>query len=276
MLKIADYVIDVELSATPTFENEATSYPTEAGVDFTDHVRSLPTGLNVEGIVSDTPVDSFVVTQREIDGETGGETPSRSAYTRLLEIHQRKEPVTVTCSLGTFDDMVMLTFEPKRVGGSIQFTASFRFLNIIENERTMVRVAVPRAANKDKIKKPATFLESDRNNEQHINRVIVPAGTHKGTSMYVYDETHPDPSKRGKLVEDEVINKTIKDTGAVRVKYVNGQAVPYDDKDYQPYVTKSRYQKERPWWPDDDNVQLPLTDKQANPNALPGLGRGNF
>lgn len=275
MLAIDGYVIDVELKATPTFENEATSYPVERDVEFTDHVREIPTGLDVEGIVSDTPVNSFVTLQREIDGvmidpdtgELGGQGPSRDAYQRLLAIHRSKEPVTVNCSLGAFDDMVMLTFAPERVGGSIHFTATFRFLRIIENERSIVHVAVPRAANKDTtVKKPATVLESDRNNAQGIRRDVIQSGELKGTSVYYYDENHP---KAGQKVPDSVIVKTAHDTDAVAVKYVNGQAVPLDPKDYQPYTPR----KERPFWPDDDHVVDPGSPRNNNLPNLPGLGR---
>jgi hypothetical protein len=274
MLVIDGYVIDVEVSATPTFENEATSYAVENGVKFTDHVKTNPTGLDVEGIVSDTPVNDFVATQREIDGvlidpdtgQLGGEGPTRDAYTRLLEIHGRKEPVTVTCALGTFESMVMLTFSPKREGGSIRFSATFQFLRIIENERTIVHVAVPRAAGKDTIKKAATFLTSDRNNLQMIRREVVQSGELKGTSVYYYEEGHP---KAGQRVPDSVITKTAHSADAVAIKYVNGQAVPVDAKDYQPYVPR----KERPFWPDEDHVQIPGAPLKSNLPNLPGLGR---
>lgn len=272
MLVIADYVVDVEVKATPTYENEATSYPVESGIEFTDHVRSMPTGLDVEGIISDTPVNTFVALQREIDGvmidpdtgELGGEGPSRDGHLRLKAIHEAKEPITVICSLGTFEKMVMLTYSPTREGGSIRFTATFQYLRIIENERTIVRVAVPRASGKDTVKKAATFLESDRNNQQGIRRSVIPVGELKGTSVYFYEEG----PKAGQQVPDEVINKTAHDADAVAVKYVNGQAVPRDPKDYQPYVPH----KERPFWPDNDHVQIPgLTD--YNSQNLPGLGR---
>lgn len=270
MMVIDGYVVDAELQGEPKFENVATTFPVEDGVEFTDHVRTTAHTLDCEGVVSDTPINTYVALQREIDGETGEEGPSRSAYTRLLEIHGRKEPVTVTCALGTFDNMLMLTFVPKREGGSIRFTASFQFMRIVENERTLVRVAVPRAANKDAVKKPSTFLESDRNNDQGIRRSIVPVGALKGTSLYFYETG----DKAGQRVPDEVINKTIKDTGAVRVKYVNGQAVPYDPADYQPYVPSDRQRaKERPWWPDDDHVKAPGAPVNNNLPNLPGLGR---
>ena len=270
MLSIDGYIVDVELNCTPTFENEATSYPIESGAEFTDHIRALPTGLDCEGIISDTPINTYVQTTRELDGEIGepgDETISRAAHTRLLEIHKRKEPITVVCALGTFDDMVMLTYSPKREGGSLRFTASFKHISIIENERTTVRVAVARAAGKGSIKRSGTFLESDRNNKNYIDVVKVPAGPNKGTSMYIYSQDNPDPSKRGKPVPDSVVDKATKDAGAVRIKYVNGNAVPYNDADYQPYVPK----KERPYYPSNDHVKVPGPFNN-NTGRLPGLG----
>lgn len=247
MMTIDGYTVDAEIAGEPTYENEATEYPVEEGIDLVDHVRQRPVTFACEGIVSDTPIGDMREA-REALGVLGGEGPSRDAHARFVELYERREPVTVTCALGTFDGMVLTTYAPKRVGGSLQFSATFKYIRIITNQRTTVRVAVPRARAKDTVRAtPTTYVDA---RGRVIETVKVPLGSNRGTSMYRYADD-------GMPVPEAEINKVVRDTGAVRVKYVNGVAVPFDEPAQQPAGVP-----ERRWWVADDvapSVEPPLT-----------------
>ncbi len=266
MLVIDDITIDGELVGEPHYVNEITRYPIESAGGLSpaqliaDHAQEQPVTLTVEGVVSDTPLGAVALI-REIDGEVGGTAATDSAHARLVEIWRNKEPVTVRVWLGIFDNMVMESYTPRREGGSIRFTAEFSTATIIENERTVTVVAVPRAKKKERRRHVPTNLKDERG--RSINKV----GYNRDmTSIYEYDD--------GTRVPDDVADKAIKDTGAVKVRYINGQAVPddkFDEAVREAGGVRVKYvdgravpiDEPQPWW---------QSDKVSGNSPVPGLG----
>jgi hypothetical protein len=149
MILIDDYAIDLALDENLTYESEVTENPVEQGADVTDHVRAKQPVLTFEGVVSDTPIGR--VSTHESRLAIGTATPSQDAFQRLVAIHEAREPVVVTCSFGRFDAMVLTSLSPSKNAASqrsLQFSATFRRIQIVENTRTTVRVAVPNCGKK--------------------------------------------------------------------------------------------------------------------------------
>ena len=142
-LIIAGYEIDVELSADLSVSNTVTEYPVEEGVSVVDHVRAQPVRLHVEGVVSNTPIGALAQRRAQF-ALIGGEAfafPADEARAHLLAVNEAREPVSVECSHGTFDNMVMESFEPtSTTDDCLHFTASFVQIKFVTNERTTVRV----------------------------------------------------------------------------------------------------------------------------------------
>lgn len=155
MLTIDGYGVDAEITGEPTYESEMTTFPMERDANMTDHVRNLPVGFSCEGIISESPIGRMVIERANATGK--GITQAGNQY--LIDVWRRKTPVTVTCALGTFDSMVLVSYSPKKRGGSIQFTARFMLATFVDNERTFVKVLVPRAQNTTKVKKGADPFE---------------------------------------------------------------------------------------------------------------------
>lgn len=153
MLKIDGYPIDAEIRGEPTRENEVTPYPVEEGADYTDHVRAMPLTFSVEGIVSDSPLGSIKNSRKEftlVEGEAYAR-PSDEAKARLVSLHKTREPITVESATGTYKNMVLTSLSmPKDAGTgkALRFTATFKELVFVVNERTSIRVSLPRAAKK--------------------------------------------------------------------------------------------------------------------------------
>lgn len=153
MLTIDGYVIDAEIRGEPARENEVTPYPVEEGADHTDHVRALPLVFTVEGFVSDTPLGSVKNARSEftlVEGEAYAR-PSDEAKARLIALHASREPITVVSATGTYKNMVLTSLSMPRdasTGKALRFNATFRELVFVTNERTVVRVTLPRAAKK--------------------------------------------------------------------------------------------------------------------------------
>jgi hypothetical protein len=148
MITIGDDIyVDIARDEEHSYTDELTRYPVESGTDNSDHVHLRPFTLTVNGVVSDTPVGEVASLR------TDGATPSEEVRTRLVELWQSREPVSVTSSLITYDNMVLtkLVFpRDPNVGHALRFRATFEQLEIVTNERTTVPVDPPRARTRTK------------------------------------------------------------------------------------------------------------------------------
>lgn len=250
MMVIDGYRIDAEVTGEPTYENEVTDFPMESGASTTDHVIRKPVMFSCEGIVSDTPLPGEVRDERIAQGtlvevdptlvafseDRPSDAVSRDAHARLVKVWSDKLPVIIKCSMGVFENMLLLTYVPKKEGGAIRFTATFKLATFITNERTLV--ALPRASKKDRLRLIPTNLKDERGRAIFSTGI----GPHAKGPQYVYED--------GTAVKQDKLDKARSDAGAVKVKYVNGKAQPINPEDYQPYAPP-----EQTWWPEGDGVQ---------------------
>lgn len=164
---IAGFAIDAVLNETHTSNSEATEFPVESGADLTDHIRRLPKEVSIEGIVSDTPIGTMALL-RDLDGgvtDLNGEPvlPSDQAIAHLERIEERRLPITIQTGLGArkgrsggkvYERMAMTELEIPRdpaTGNALRFTAKFRQITIVTNERTTVPTATPGGSGKRKL-----------------------------------------------------------------------------------------------------------------------------
>lgn len=179
MIKVNGYPIDVALSEDLKYESEVTKSPVEQGADVADHVIARLPVLTFEGVVSDTPTGRVANDESRL--QLGGATPSQDAFERFKAIHTAKQPVTVECSFGKFDHMVMTSLNPKKDAASaksFQFTATFEDVRIVENRRTTVRVAVPNCGKKQNY---GLSLDKVTNGKQILWRKGKPPGSSPST-----------------------------------------------------------------------------------------------
>lgn len=153
--QIGEYIVDAFVVEEHTAEVEITAFPVEKGSDITDHVRVLPDVLNVEGVVSDTPL-APVATAR-----TEGTTASLEARELLLATLKERELLTIITSTGAYASMMMqsITFLTPD-GAACRFRATFKRVEIVTNTRSVQRVAVPRAAKKVQRGKKAVKVDT--------------------------------------------------------------------------------------------------------------------
>jgi hypothetical protein len=150
MLIIDGFRIDVETDGSHSFSAEITDHEVEEGAEIGDHIDLHPIEVTVTGVVSSHPIG-------EVAG-LRGEDPVREAYEKMLEIRAARELVVIQTSLDVFRRMGLMNVDvptSAETGTSFQFTATFKQINIVTNERTTIPVAVPQAASKvRKGKKP--------------------------------------------------------------------------------------------------------------------------
>lgn len=179
MIRINGYPIDVALKESIHYESEVTKSPLEKGADVADHVIARLPVITFDGVVSDTPIGA--VANDETRLTLNGATPSQDAYQRFVAIHEAKGTVTVECSFGKFDQMVMTALDAgkeARTAKSFSFTAVFEDIRIFENRRTTVRVAVPNCGKKENF---GLSLDKVTNGKQILWRKGKPPGTSPST-----------------------------------------------------------------------------------------------
>lgn len=159
MTRIAGYLIDAAEVEEHNFTAEVTDRPVENGSPITDHVRLKPIEITIEGVVSNAPLDRVAV---ERDG-AGSYTEEFSA--RLRELWAAREPFAVETSFGIWDNMVITSLSMPQdadTGDALEFRLGLRQVTIVELERTVVQVSVPRAARKsNKGHKPTKNADGD-------------------------------------------------------------------------------------------------------------------
>lgn len=165
MIVVDGYPIDAALVEDYNYASEVTDNPVERGSPTTDHINNLPPVLTFDCVVSDHPLGEVARMRAAMVGvfvpgqTTSGVLPSQDAFQKMIELRDAKEPFVVECSLGIFDEMVIGQLGiPRKVddGEALRFRITFRRMTFATNERTTVKVAVPKAAKKlNKGNKPA-------------------------------------------------------------------------------------------------------------------------
>jgi hypothetical protein len=148
----------VELDATLTEKHtgtvEVTRYPVESGVSPTDHARENPDKLQLEGVLTNTPLGAEEQNARGItkDRDSSQGAPraagyAQQEYAKLLAMKSARDGLTITGPWRVYKDMVMTSLDASRqgkVGDAIRFTASFEQVRFVQNQVTQLKkTAVP-------------------------------------------------------------------------------------------------------------------------------------
>ncbi len=145
---VAGFQLDVAVSEDHTYDADATDSPVEEGSDISDNIRNRPLQVTLEGIVTDTPIGNMR------DVRSGTTLPSEDALAHLLAIREARELITIETSLASYENMALLSLRIPRsakTGKALRFTAVFKQIRLITNDRTTVPTSSPRGRRKQKI-----------------------------------------------------------------------------------------------------------------------------
>ena len=106
---------DASVSEVYTREKEVTQNPVESGGDVTDHTRTLPTEIEINGWVSDDPI-IFLRSLRAEPSVRGGNPATRAAdaWRELNRIMDEESLVKVVTDLDEFPDMILTSIRVPR------------------------------------------------------------------------------------------------------------------------------------------------------------------
>lgn len=235
LISIGGYTIDAVLNEEYTKEADASEYPVERGPAISDNIRIKPDGLRITGIVSDTPI-GLVANQRTIGKDASGKSsgPAREALQALCDTFNAATPIDITTMLRTYTSMVFtgLSFPVEPVDAQT-FTMTFKEIVIIDNVRTTVKVKLSKQKKGDRAGHPPGWIGTDTKGRDIISNKLAPG-------------VEPSYTRAdGTAVSKQEAADAARKNDSALVKYdKDGNAVPVDDKDYQPYTPKQK----KPYW----------------------------
>ncbi len=138
-LVIDGFVIDLAVSVKEGAEAEATKFPVERGAPTTDHVINSPRTLELEFLVSDTPIgDVFAL-------RSSGTIPSTEARTFLEELRDSKRAFVVEYGDRRWEDQIFTALdfeEDAEKSGGLFATASLQKIDFADVRRVVVERVV--------------------------------------------------------------------------------------------------------------------------------------
>lgn len=167
-------IVDVTTSEVTSKEAEVTSNPVEEGPDVNDNVRIKPVTIQVDGFVSEAPLNLQASIQG-LAGAAGGavgnlaggfggaigrvaagfgakllmnsQDPSQAAREFLEKLMDEKKLVTVVTKRKAYNDMIMVSLTFPRdtsTGQGLKFQARFQKINIVTAQVVQIsRLAKP-------------------------------------------------------------------------------------------------------------------------------------
>lgn len=154
--------IDATLNEIHSAQAEVTEHPVEQGSDISDHVRPKPVELKIEGVVSDTPLDSALLgiatrslpplglaaqAASSITNLLAKSSFARGAFDTLRKLRDAGQPLTIFTPYRTYTSMVMTDLQVIRDtqgGEGMHFTAAFK--QVLTVQSATVQVQLPQSA----------------------------------------------------------------------------------------------------------------------------------
>lgn len=141
--KIGSLELDASITEGHSAEVEATEHPVEKGANISDHARVKPETLQMEGLISATPI-----------GKDPGLDYIETAYATLRKLKDARELLTIVTALRTYDNMMLVKLDVPRdahSGDALRFTATFKEIRLAEVQSIQVQTRkVPKAKGKTK------------------------------------------------------------------------------------------------------------------------------
>ncbi len=125
--------MDASVREVHSVAGEVSDHPVESGIDIVDNYRVLPRLLEVEAVITDTPLAvglpgaSLITSAAAVIN--GDEKPSVNAWQELQRYFDQAVVLTIETSLQTYDNMVLTSLDITRdasTANGLHFTFSAR------------------------------------------------------------------------------------------------------------------------------------------------------
>lgn len=164
------FVLDITYDETVELDAEPTMNPVEAGPDVTDNVRLKPVVININGFISETPLNlesslnglagvaggqagKLVGGFGESIGNVlggfigskilgGGQDPAQAARDMLEDLFNKKSLVTVVTKRKVYTDMMLTSLRFPRdtsTGQGLKVTMRFQRITLVKSQTVMIK-----------------------------------------------------------------------------------------------------------------------------------------
>lgn len=161
------FQMDVSIKETHSRESPPTEFPVENGQTVSDHIILKPFGLEINGLITDSPIGGVAGLLTEVGTSiasklvppaglalvsqgvallsslSGSKSPSVAAYVQLLQIQQKALPFDVLTSLYRYPNMWIKGISVPRdvqTGASITFTVQLVQLLLVSPQSVSVQI----------------------------------------------------------------------------------------------------------------------------------------
>lgn len=137
---------DCSLSEVHTDEAEVTEHPVESGANIADHIRKLPATIEINGLVTDTPIAilASVTAKSPVQGALlPSQKRSDDAYALLQQFMENGALINVSTSLRDYNNMAITSLSVTRDaanGQVLNCVASLREVFIAKDFSTKLPV----------------------------------------------------------------------------------------------------------------------------------------
>ncbi len=192
--------VDCTVSESHKRESPPTEFPIEDGLNISDHILVKPFDLEINGIISDTPIKAInslittaigsVLPAAGIVGAgagmalaqalSGSKSPSVVAYGQLLKLQSDRKAFDVVTTLNRYSDMWIKSLTVPRdagTGRALVFTLSLVQLLIVKPKTVNIQQfndadLAAENANLGKQEKPNAALEQFKKGQAAFHRVV--------------------------------------------------------------------------------------------------------
>jgi len=147
--RLGELLIDAVIKETHELRAQISEHPTEAVESFCDHVQTMPAQLQIEGIISNTPMTLIGLTALSSLANyltDRSNDLAEAAFKKLEDVFSKREPITIATTLKEYPHMVLESLTVERGGGtsqSLHFKASAKQIRQVNQK--LVDLPAPKA-----------------------------------------------------------------------------------------------------------------------------------
>ncbi len=134
--------LDASVREVHSIEGEVSEHPVEKGVDIVDNYRVLPRKVQIEGVVTNSPLSTAFpgasLVNSAIGVINGSKAPLDDAWENFEGFFENADVLTITTSLRDYDNMVLTSIEVTRDAenaNKLTFTAGAREILFVKTEQ---------------------------------------------------------------------------------------------------------------------------------------------
>lgn len=156
-LMIGTVQVDASISENHVLEADVTDHAVEEGSDISDHYRARNRSVQIEGIITDTPLETTFPGQtafKAVDDLIRGNLPVKSGWETFKRYFDEAEIIVISTSLDQYEDVVLSNFSATRnakSGNALRFSCTARQMKIVSTEEA-VAIKIPKVVEKAKEK----------------------------------------------------------------------------------------------------------------------------